>query len=434
MESRKFSRRQALKLMGAGALGLTAVTAGAKPLLPYQAPQTDVKVARRDYKDEKAKVSLLGFGAMRFPTIEGDMIEETSSEKMIDYAYEHGVNYFDTAFIYHRGQSEGFLGQVLSKYPRESFYLADKMPTWEVKSLDDAKRIFQVQLDRCGVEYFDYYLLHSVSTDEDYDKVYIEYGVLDYLEQEKKAGRIRNLGFSFHGDQKLFDRILDSHVWDFAQIQLNYYDWGEEDAKGLYESLERRGVPCIVMEPIRGGMLAKLNPDAEAVLKNVHPDKSIASWALRYVASLPDVLCVLSGMTAMEHVVDNVSTLSTDFKPLDDEERKALDKALNIFLKTKPIRCTGCRYCMPCPFGVDIPRVFKVYNKSVNDSTIPEKMSQSPEEFERRKAIFLENYDKIPEGARADKCRHCRKCQKLCPQHLKISDEMYRVAGLVEKL
>lgn len=440
MSNRKISRRDALKVMGGGALGLAVASAGignasaAGKGGASSSIESDVKVARRAYKGEADKVSLLGFGAMRFPTIEGNMIEEVSSEKMLDYAYEHGVNYFDTAYNYHRGASEGFLGGVLKKYPRESFYLADKMPTWEIKSLERAKEIFQTQLERCGVEYFDYYLLHSVSKEEDFQRAYKEMGVLEYLKSEKAAGRIRNLGFSFHGNNELFDKLLDEYDWDFVQIQLNYYDWDQDDAKYLYNRLAERGIPCTVMEPIRGGMLAKLNPDAEAVLKGVHPDKSVASWALRYVASLPGVLTVLSGMTAMEHVVDNVETLSTSFKPLDDDERAALAKALDIFLKTKPIRCTSCRYCMPCKQGVDIPRVFKAYNSCVNESNIPERGSQSPEEFERRKKIFLERYEAIPAEERADACIHCRKCEKMCPQRLPISAEMKRLADFVASL
>lgn len=439
MSNRKISRRDALRVMGGGALGLAVATTGiskASAAVRGGASSTDsdVKVARRAYKGEADKVSLLGFGAMRFPTIEGDMIEEVSSEKMLDYAYQHGVNYFDTAYIYHRGASEGFLGGVLKKYPRESFYLADKMPTWEIQSLDKAKEVFKIQLERCDVEYFDYYLLHSLGNEEEYNMVYKSLGVLDYLKEEKAAGRIRNLGFSFHGDNALFDKLLDEYDWDFVQIQLNYYDWDEADAKYLYNRLEERGIPCIVMEPIRGGMLAKLNPDAEAVLKGANPDKSVASWALRYVASLPGVLTVLSGMTAMEHVVDNVETLSTSFKPLDENERAALAKALDIFLKTKPIRCTGCRYCMPCKRGVDIPRIFKTYNSCVNGSNIPERGSQTPEEFERRKKIFLERYELIAEDERADACVHCRKCEKMCPQRLPISEEMKRIADLVASL
>ena len=436
MEKKKnqLSRREALKLFGTGIIGVAMATTGISSISAREVEPKEPMVARRKQKGTSNMAPLLGFGMMRFPTLSDKSIDEELSLKMIDYAYKHGVNYFDTAFNYHGGTSEIFAGKALKRYPRASFYLATKMPGWMVTSLDKAKEIFATQLERCQVDYFDYYLLHSISREADYVRVYEEIGTLDYLIEEKKAGRIRNLGFSFHGSNELFDKMLEKYDWDFVQIQLNYHDWDQIDAKYLYKRLEEKDIPCIVMEPIRGGMLAKLNPDAEAVLKGVHPDKSIASWALRYVASLPGVLTILSGMSAMEHVVDNVHTLSTEFQPLNDEERVALDKALNIFLKTRPIRCTACKYCMPCKFGVDIPANFMHYNKCVNESNIPERDSQSPEEFERRKKIFLEGYYSIPEEARADKCRLCGKCERSCPQRLKIADEMERITKLVQSL
>ncbi|MDD2594545.1 MAG: aldo/keto reductase [Bacteroidales bacterium] len=433
-DNHQISRRDALRILGTGALGLAVASSGLNHLSAQTKDNNPAKVTYRSHKGTANKISLLGFGCMRYPLKADKTIDEALAQKMIDYAYAHGVNYYDTAYPYHRGASEAFTGKALKKYPRNSFYLADKMPTWLIDSSQKAKEIFDSQLERCQVEYFDYYLLHALEKEEDYKKVYLEYGVLDYLKEEKKAGRIKQLGFSFHGKPEFFDYLLEQYPWDFVQIQLNYYDWDGDNAKYLYNKLEEKNIPCIIMEPVRGGMLAKLNPDAEAVLKEAHPDKTIASWAMRYVASLPGVLTVLSGMTAMDHVIDNVATLSTDFKPLDNDERKVLDKALQIFLKTRPILCTSCKYCMPCKFGVDIPGNFMVYNKCVNESTIPEVGSQTPAEFAKRREIFLKAYNEIPVEARADKCMNCKKCERVCPQHLPITSELERIAKLTESL
>ncbi len=432
-DKKLISRRDALKVLGTGTFGLFAASSGVGALATACTPTAkEAKVAlRKDIKSGN-KVSLLGFGGMRFPLTGEKEIDEQLSQQLIDYAYAHGVNYFDTAWNYHKGTSEPFFGKALKKFPRESFYLASKMPGWTITDLNKAKETFQAQLDRTQVEYFDYYLLHAISKREDYDRVYREYGVLDYLKQEKKAGRIKRLGFSFHGDMPLFDYLLDQYDWDFVQIQLNYYDWEELDAKTLYKKLEDRKLPVIVMEPVRGGMLAKLTPDSEAVLKAIHPDKSTASWSFRYCASLPNVLTILSGMTAMEHVVDNVNTLSTDFKPLDEKERVALDEALRIFKKYSPIRCTTCKYCMPCKFGVDIPAIFSFYNQALNESKIPDIDNPNTPEFKKRKNIFLSRYAQIPDKSQAHRCISCGKCETMCPQKIEIPKELERIDKLVK--
>ncbi len=430
---KRISRRDALKYIGAGALGLAAVSGGLTTLTNCKANEKEKSVDRHPNPINGEKISLLGFGCMRFPTTGENEIDEELSQKMIDYAYAHGVNYYDTAWPYHHSTSETFIGKALKKYPRESFYLADKMPTWLVTDAAFAKKTFETQLEKCQVEYFDYYLLHSLQNRESYDKAYEETEAYNYLLEEKKAGRIKNLGFSFHGDKEFFEYLLAKHDWDFVQIQLNYYDWDTEDAKYYYNRLVEKNIPIIVMEPIRGGMLANLNPDAVSILKKAHSDWSPASWALKYVAGLPGILTVLSGMSAMDHVIDNVNSMS-NFKALTEDDKNVLAEALRIFLQTKPIRCTACKYCMPCPFGVDIPENFAVYNKCVNNSMIPDIEHPDTAEFKKRRNAFLNDYHKIPEANRADRCRNCGKCRDKCPQHLPIPEELKRIADLVSAL
>ena len=362
---------------------------------------------KRQYKNTGEMVSLLGYGCMRLPRVAEDKqdIDQEAAEKLIDYAYLHGVNYFDTAYPYHEGKSELFVGKALKKYPRDSFFLADKMPGWLVKSLDDAKRIFEEQFVKCQVDYFDFYLCHSLS-----EKAFLSYekkGICEYLWEQKEKGRIRHLGFSFHDTPEALEKIADAYNWDFAQIQLNYYDWEAQNAKRQYEILTQRNIPCIIMEPVRGGALAKLCPDSLETLHNADPKASAASWALRYAASLPNVLTVLSGMSNMEQVMDNVQTV-TDFKPLTEKEYQVIDKALEQFKANKTVPCTGCRYCMDCPAGVDIPYMFTIYNEY--------KVSE-------RKDNFLNQY-KAAGSKQASHCVNCKKCVEHCPQKIQIPEQM----------
>lgn len=398
------------------------------------------KMETRIDKKNGNQVSLLGFGCMRFPVIEVEQNGEKSkkidmekSQQLVDYAIAHGVNYFDVAYRYHRGEAELAIGQLLKKYPRESYFLADKLPTWMISDLETAKKIFQEQLDKCQVEYFDYFLLHALSDKELYDKVYNKNEVYNYLLEEKAAGRIKNLGFSFHGNEEFFDYLLADKQWDFVQIQMNYMDWEDQNAKYLYDELAKREIPVIIMEPLQGSSLAKLNPEAEGILKTAEPDNSIASWAFRFVGSKPQVLTVLSGMTEMEHLVDNINVF-TNFKPLTEEENQVLESAKTAFRKSKQIKCTGCHYCTPCPQGVDIPAVFAAYNKSVRENSLPDFENPNSNEFERRKEAFLENYNKIPEEARASKCTGCGQCVSKCPQSIQIPEKVKEIKELVEKL
>lgn len=370
---------------------------------------------KREYKNTGDMISVLGLGCMRFPKIEGsEKIDREEAQKIVDLAYERGVNYFDTAYRYHEGDSELFIGEALKKYPRESFHLATKMPMWMVKAPEDAPRIFEDQLSRCQVEYFDFYLCHALNADT--FEVMKKNGVYEYLKKEKEAGRIRHLGFSFHDSPDVLRQIVAYGEWDFTQIQLNYLDWELQDAKGQYEILTENGIPVVVMEPVRGGALASLCEESDAIFKAARPDKSVASWAVRYVASLPNVMTVLSGMSTVQQVEDNTATMM-DFEPLTDEDRKVVEAALEAYRKNKTIPCTGCRYCMDCPFGVDIPGVFKAYNTFAIGGG---------------KDRLRANIAALGEGHGPDMCKACGKCMTLCPQKIRIPDRMKEIAALLE--
>ncbi len=372
----------------------------------------------RQYRDTDVKVSLLGMGCMRLPKVdpEKEDIDYEKAQEIIDYAYANGVNYFDTAYGYHGGQSELFVGQALKKYPRESFFLASKMPIWCVKEKGDVERIFNEQLQRCQTDYFDFYLFHSQNA-ANFQKCQ-EFGVYEFLSQMKAEGKIRRLGFSFHDTPEVLRHICDTYPWDFAQIQLNYLDWEMQDAKTQYQILNDREIPVIVMEPVRGGALASPCEAADILFREERPDKSVASWAIRFAASLPGVLTVLSGMSNMEQVRDNVDTM-TRFEPLTDREREVIDEALEAYRKKDTVPCTGCRYCMDCPFGVDIPKMFSLYNHYVLD---------------RDGEDYLEAYEAQPESERADQCQACGACMEKCPQHIRIPDQMVTIRETVEKI
>ncbi|MGI5959919.1 MAG: aldo/keto reductase [Massiliimalia sp.] len=367
------------------------------------------------FKKTNQKVSRLGFGAMRFPLTADGEIDEPRAEKMLDEAYHAGVNYFDTAYMYHDGKSQSFLGKVLKKYPRDSFFITNKLPIWMCDTPEDMERIFQDQLEKCQVEYFDFYLLHSLGK-EHYEKCE-KFGAYEFVRQKQAEGKIKNLGFSFHDTPDCLERICSDHEWDFAQLQLNYLDWEYQNAKEQYAILERYNLPCIVMEPVRGGALADLAGGANEVLKAVHPDASIASWAVRFAASQPNVLVVLSGMTTEEQVADNLKTFA-DFKPLSDEEMEALWKALELHKATATVPCTACKYCIDCPAGVNIPEMFRIYNNY--------KLSNNANGF-------LEDM-KAKADCDYSHCVECGICMEKCPQHIEIPERLKEIGALVEQL
>ncbi|MDR3216728.1 MAG: aldo/keto reductase [Clostridiaceae bacterium] len=361
--------------------------------------------------DTGKPVSLLGFGIMRMPKKNAvtQRIDRKTAAEMIDFAIANGVNYFDTAYIYHLGDSESFIGEALKKYPRESFNLATKLPTWLVKSERDVEKFFNRQLEKCQTDYFDFYLVHSLNNDN--RKKIDKYNIYEILSRKKAEGKIKNLGFSFHDKPPVLKEIACGYDWDFAQIQLNYLDWELQDARTQYQILRDRGIHVIVMEPVRGGTLATLNPKSAAILKEAAPDKSLASWAIRYAASLPGVLTVLSGMSNLEQVKDNLNTMSP-LIPFSEAEYKTVTNALAAYKKSAVIPCTACRYCMPCPMGVDIPGVFAAYNLFCTGGN---------------KFSFSGDYDLLGNEHKAAQCVNCGKCTSHCPQSIKIPDWLGKI-------
>lgn len=371
---------------------------------------------------EKAgvKASLLGFGCMRLPLRDpGDSksIDMEHVQRMVDLAIQSGVNYFDTAYMYHGQKSELAMGEVLSKYPRESYYLADKFPLSVCETVDGMDKIFEEQLSRCRTEYFDFYLLHGVQ------RVRFENlktsGVYEHALEYKKQGRIKNLGFSFHDTPAVLKEILDRFEFDFVQIQLNYLDWDLMDAKGCYELLEQRGIPAIVMEPVRGGFLASLPEKHVGPFLQVNPGASQASWALRWVASHPGVKVILSGMSSLQQLEDNLQTLG-NYQPLTGQELDAIAQVRSNLMGSLAVPCTGCNYCMPCPFGVNIPSCFNFYNR-YHLTGVPQEMSL------RYPMLVASEQD-------ASHCRACGRCVKECPQHIDIPNMLKQVHAKAEEL
>ncbi len=360
----------------------------------------------RTFNKTGEEVSLLGFGMMRLPLKRG-RIDLDETRRIVRFALDNGVNYFDTAYMYHNGKSEPALKYALEGVPRSSYFLADKMPSWMLIKKSDAEKVFSEQLSRCGVEYFDFYLCHSLN--KGYFKKYEKY-LLDFLIKKKEEGRIRHLGFSFHDDAETLDYIAGYHKWDFAQIQYNYLDYNDY-SKELFEILKKRGIPVIIMEPVRGGLLATLNDKAKNYLKAANPDVSIASWAIRFAMNEPEVLTVLSGMSNFEQVEDNIKT-AKNFKPLSKEENDIIFNALGIYKKDETVPCTGCRYCMDCPSGVDIPQNFKIFNDFA--------VSKNSAEFMEQKAALAERG--------ANSCIECGICKELCPQKINIPRELKKIA------
>lgn len=363
----------------------------------------------------QAKPSLLGFGCMRFPTYKDAQgnykIDYPLTEEMIEYALEKGVNYIDTAYPYHNGESEIVVGKIMKKYPRDSFFLATKLPMWKVDSKESVRNIFNEQLEKLQMDYVDFYLLHALDRGR-FDKV-IEYEVIQECLKLKEEGKIKYLGFSFHDDYEVFERIINHYDWDFCQIQFNYMDTEEQAGlKGLKLAGEKN-IPVVIMEPIKGGSLANLSDDVNRVFKSYNEQASAASWALRYVASFPEVMTVLSGMSNFEQVKDNINTF-TDFKELNEEENELVVKVKDLINSKIKSRCTGCEYCMPCPRGVNIPRAFRTWNVW---------------SMYNKGESFINQYKNgIKETGSPLNCIACGKCEKLCPQKISIIEDLKKVA------
>ena len=373
---------------------------------------------KRIFAKTGEEISLLGLGNMRLPVLEGDAskIDYPAAQALIDRALEAGLNYFDTAFVYHGGKSEAFVGQALvRRHPRESFYLATKMPPWNLKSAQDLHTIFEKQLKRLQVDYIDFYLLHNISVE--HLAIFERVQAYEFLREKQAQGKLRHLGFSFHDRPGLLRKLVEQYPWDFVQIQLNYMDWEDQNAKEQYAILEEKGIPVIIMEPVRGGALANLPAESERVLKQVNPRASTASWAIRFAAQLPGVLTVLSGMSNREQLEDNLATLSP-LTPLSKQEEEAIRQAVELYRKNGTVPCTACGYCMPCPFGVDIPKVFAMYNHY--QSTHSEGS--------------LGDSSQVLAEAGPQSCTACQACVEKCPQNIAIPDQMEIIAQKVEEV
>ena len=365
----------------------------------------------RDFQD--VKLSALGMGAMRLPVVDGDdsKIDEAAAFAMVDEAMARGVNYYDTAWGYHNGNSELVMGKALARHPREKFYLATKFPGYDLSNMGKVEEIFEKQLEKCQVEYFDFYLFHNVC--EMNIDAYLDpkYGTYDYLLAQKKNGRIRHLGFSAHGDYDVMKRFLEAYGKDmeFCQIQLNYLDWDFQDAKRKVELLDRWNIPVWVMEPLRGGKLASLAPEDEAKLKALRPDEGIPAWAFHYLQSIPSVVVTLSGMSNMEQMKDNIATFETD-KPLNETELETLHAIAQGMVKKIVLPCTACHYCTShCPQGLDIPNLLSLYNEHC---------------FTQGGFIAPMALSAIPADKQPSACIGCRSCEAVCPQGIKISEAM----------
>ena len=359
--------------------------------------------------------SILGYGGMRFPLDrETHKLDEEKAQALIDRAMEVGITYYDTAWTYHEGTSESFLGRALSRYPRDSYYLATKLPCWMVDSQEKAEEIFQAQLERLQTDYVDFYLLHSM-TRKTWDHM-VKLGIPELLEEYKRQGKLRQLGFSFHDGYEVFEDILHYRPWDFCQIQLNYMDTEHQAGLRGLALARSKGIPVVVMEPVKGGSLAQLPDEVTAPLRALDPKASTASWAMRWVASQPGVKVVLSGMTTPEQLEDNLDTFSP-FRPLGEEETAAVEETARLLRRQLKNGCTACRYCMPCPAGVDIPQSFQIWNGMA---------------VYGNSRLTKRAWGMLAPEARPDRCVSCGQCEELCPQHIPIREHLARITGEVE--
>ena len=447
------NRRQFLQRLGVGAgsaLAMMAmeplnVLAGTKKPDDVVGGDDSVKMTYRVQHGSGEKISLLGFGMMRLPDDQEDV------DRLVDYAIAHGVNYFDTAPMYKGGRNEDQTGRALSRYPRDKYYIATKMSNQNQRlwDFDAAKEMYERSFERLRVDYIDYYLLHSIGGGgvDGLKGRFLDNGLLDFLLKEREAGRIRHLGFSYHGDVSAFDWLLDrqdEYHWDFAQIQMNYLDWRhaslnkngwrrDADAEYLYDKLEKTGVQAVIMEPLRGGALGKMNDDLTARLNAVRPNDSPASWAFRWVASHPNILTTLSGINQMEHMEENIRTFSP-LEPCTEAENVLLAEIADVMAGFPTIPCTTCSYCMPCPFGVDIPGNFAYYNDAVDQKILP-LPDKTSADYMVRKQQFADGLLKaLPDKSQwANQCTDCEACLPKCPQQIRIPNQMARIVETLSR-
>ena len=440
-------RRDFIKISGAAAL--TAACAPAAPKKGGSSAEGPEEMVYRVNPRNGDKVSLIGFGCMRWPMVKDedgkDVIDQEAVNEMVDYAIEHGINYFDTSPAYLQGQSEKAAGIALSRHPRDKYYIATKLSNFGDQSVEASLQMYQDSFVQLQTDHFDYYLLHSIGRGGKaaFEQRYVQNGMIDFLRQEKEAGRIRNLGFSFHGSQPEFDYFMELYDsgemhWDFCQIEMNYVDWRHADgvrnvnAEYLYAELDKREIPIIIMEPLLGGRLANVPEGIARQMKEREPDNSIASWAFRFCGSYPRVLCALSGMTNMDPLLDNIKTF-THFRPLNEEELEFMEHMAVQMMEYPLVNCTDCKYCMPCPWGIDIPGVFQHYNRSVTEGTYAQ--SREQKDYAKLKKAYLVSYDRAVASVRqADHCINCGECLSHCPQSIPIPDQLRRINKYVEAL
>lgn len=462
------SRRDFLKKLGFGAAAtiLVANSCDSKNAINQVISDNENQNGDMTYRtnpNNGDKVSLLGFGMMRLPVEAGGTarenpdspIDQEMVNRQVDYAIEHGVNYFDTAPVYCQGKSEYSTGIALSRHKRNSYYIATKLSNFNPSTWSESasKEIFENSLKYLQTNYIDYLLLHGIgmgaenkSALETFNERFINNGILDWLVKQKENGRIRNLGFSYHGDIKIFDMLLQWHDegkyhWDFVQIELNYLDWNyaneinerNTDAVYLYNELQKRGIPSVIMEPLLGGRLANLPDFIVKQMKEKDLNASVASWAFRYAGTPEGVLTVLSGMTYMEHLKENIATYSP-LRPISEEENKFLMLVAKDIYNLKNIPCTACNYCMPCPYGINIPAIFTHYNKCINEGIVS-KVEESNSEYKKARRAFLIGYNRnVPKLRQANHCIGCNQCVSHCPQRIDIPKDLHRIDDFVENL
>jgi predicted aldo/keto reductase-like oxidoreductase len=467
-ENRKTNRRNFLKIAGTGAAATAAVSVsvsttafyGCKPENQSQSAgginSEKIPAGKMTYRTNHLtgdKVSLLGYGCMRLPLKQkvdgsGEEVDQKTVNELVDYAIAHGVNYFDTAPVYIRGWAETATGIALKRHSRDKFFIATKMSNFSDPSRSASIAMYNNSFKALQVDYFDYYLMHNIGPGEGlatFRKRFIDNGILDFLVEERKAGRIRNLGWSFHGNVEVFDYVLAMGIsWDFVQIQLNYQDWQHAaertnaenqrniNAEYLYGELVKRNIPATIMEPLLGGRLSRVPLRALSLMKELHAESTPAQWAFRYAGTPDNILTVLSGMVCMEHLQENVRTYSP-LVPLNEQEYRTLEKITAILVDAAYIQCTGCQYCMPCPYGLDIPNIFAHYNRCVTEGNLP----QNPQDKNYRRAsrVFLTGLARdIAKERQPNHCIGCALCAEKCPQKIPIPENMERIDKLIEQL
>ncbi|MGM9763331.1 MAG: aldo/keto reductase [Candidatus Cryptobacteroides sp.] len=441
MDRREFLKKSAL----------AAATVGAASVLPgcgtkNQAAEQPGEMTYRTNLHNGDKVSILGYGCMRWQMIDGpdgkQIIDQDSVNSLVDYALEHGVNYFDTSPVYLQGQSETATGIALARHPRSSYFLATKLSNFSNASRDNSILMYRKSMENLQTDYIDYYLLHAIGGGgvKEFNRRYVDNGMMDFLMDERQAGRIRNLGFSFHGNKESFDEFMKMHElyhWDFVQIQFNYVDYRHAggrntDGEYLYDELTRRNIPVVIMEPLLGGRLANVPEHIADSLLERNPRGTVASWAFRFAGTPSNILTVLSGMTYMEHLQDNLKTFSP-LVPLTDDELAFLEHTAELMQTYPTIPCNNCQYCMPCPYGIDIPAILTHYNKCVNEGYVTAG-NQDPNYRKARRA-YLVSYDRLIEYERqANHCIGCNHCVSHCPQSIDIPKELRKIDRYVDKL